>query len=195
MGEEHENPPKAEDLPDGAEDLPEVAEDARSDEEMLEAAAVAEGEPSEERHGDEDLVDGAVVDVAAERDEYLEALQRVKADFDNFKRRSARERLELIERANAALVDKLLPVLDACDAALAHGASDVEPIHKTLVEVLGKEGLERITPEGEPFDPNLHEAVAHEPGEGGEPVVVESLRPGYRWKGQVLRAAMVRVRG
>jgi len=182
MSEEHEH-------------LPEPAEDAHSDEELLEAAAVAEGEPSEERHGDEDLVDGAVTDVAAERDEYLEALQRVKAEFDNYKRRSARERLELTERANAALVDKLLPVLDACDAALAHGASDVEPIHKTLVEVLEKEGLERMTPEGEPFDPNLHEAVAHEPGEGGQAIVVESLRPGYRWKGQVLRAAMVKVRG
>lgn len=179
------------------EDLPVPAEDERSDDELLEAAAVAEGEPSEERHGDEDLVDGAVAaDAAAERDEYLEALQRVKAEFDNFKRRSAKERLELTERANAGLAERLLPVLDACDAALVHGATDVEPIHKSLVEVLEREGLERMTAEGQPFDPTRHEAVVHEPGEGeGEAIVVECLRPGYLWKGQVLRAAMVKVRG
>jgi molecular chaperone GrpE len=184
MSEEHEG-------------LPEVAEDPRSDDELLEAAAVAEGEPAAERSGDEDLVDGAAPpDAAAERDEYLEALQRVKAEFDNFRRRSAKERLELIERANAGLVERLLPVLDACDAALAHGASDVEPIHKSLVEVLEREGLERMTPEGQPFDPTRHEAVVHEPGGGeGEATVVECLRPGYLWKGQVLRAAMVKVRG
>jgi molecular chaperone GrpE len=63
-----------------------------------------------------------------------------------------------------------------------------------LLGVLEKEGLTRLDPTGEPFDPNEHEAVAHEPGDGGEPVVAESLRAGYRWQGHLLRPVMVRVR-
>jgi len=86
-------------------------------------------------------------------------------------------------------------VLDACDAAIIHDATDVGPISKMLLETLLKEGLEPMVPEGELFDPTLHEAVLHEPGDGGQPTVVESLRTGYRWKGRVLRPAMVKVRG
>ena len=76
-----------------------------------------------------------------------------------------------------------------------HGAADVEPIAKMLAELLEREGLNRLAPAGDPFDPNLHDAVMHEPGEGGEAVVVETLRTGYEWKGRVLRPAMVKVRG
>ena len=86
-------------------------------------------------------------------------------------------------------------MLDACEAAISHGSTDVEPIYKSLLDVLEKAGLELIAPEGEPFDPTLHEAVMHEPGDGHESVVVEILRTGYSWKGQVLRPAMVKVRG
>ncbi|WP_208027486.1 nucleotide exchange factor GrpE [Rhabdothermincola sediminis] len=199
----------------GAPEGPLGPAEAATDDELLEAAAVAEGEPaaaaapSEEAEapaavsgapseGEEEaaFVDGTVgrSDLAAERDEYLEALQRVKAEFDNFKRRTSKERVELIDRANAQLVDKLLPVLDACEAALGHGAESVEPIYKSLLDTLEKEGLERMEPVDRPFDPNLHEAVLHEQGDGGEPVVVESMRTGYLWKGQVLRPAMVKVR-
>jgi len=64
-----------------------------------------------------------------------------------------------------------------------------------LLETLAKEGLEPMIPEGQPFDPELHEAVLHEEGDGGESVVTESLRTGYLWKGRVLRPAMVKVRG
>ena len=119
------------------------------------------------RSDEQSFVDGTVgrSDLAAERDEYLEALQRVQAEFDNFKKRTARERSELTERAHAQLADRLLPVVDACEAAISHGASDVEPIYKTLLDVLEKEGLERMNAEGEPFDPTLHEAVMHEPGD------------------------------
>src|SRR5690606_32161751 len=140
-------------------------------------------------------------DLAAERDEYLDALRRVQAEFDNFKKRTARERLELSDRAQAQLADRLLPVLDACEAAVGHGSSDVEPIFKSLLDVLEKEGLERLTPEGQPFDPTRHEAVLHEPADANdaanphEPVVTETLRTGYSWRGQVLRPAMVKVRG
>jgi molecular chaperone GrpE len=84
-------------------------------------------------------------------------------------------------------------VLDSCDAALAHGATEVEPVLAALYGALAKEGLERIDPKGAPFDPAEAEAVMHEPGEGGDQVVAEVLRPGYRWRGKVLRPAMVKV--
>nr|WP_283251107.1 nucleotide exchange factor GrpE [Rhabdothermincola salaria] len=133
--------------------------------------------------------------MVAERDEYRDTLLRLKADFDNFKKRSAREAGDVRERAAESLVEKLLVVLDACDAAMGHGAPDVEPIAKMLLEVLGRDGLERMEPEGQPFDPNQHEAVLHEPGDDGESIVVDVLRTGYVLKGRVLRPAMVKVRG
>jgi molecular chaperone GrpE len=173
----------------------------RAADDVLEEAALAEGDRSgTPRAGAEDeaaFVDGTVgrSDLAAERDEYLEALQRVQAEFDNFKKRTARERSEMTDRAQAQLATRLLPVLDACEAAISHAASDVEPIYKALLDALEKEGLERMNPEGEPFDPTLHEAVIHEPGDSHESVVTEILRTGYSWKGQVLRPAMVKVRG
>jgi molecular chaperone GrpE len=135
--------------------------------------------------------------VQAERDEYRDTLLRVKAEFDNYRKRVARDELEQRERAAATLAEKLLVVLDACDAAIGHGASDVEPIAKMLAEVLEREGLVRLAPAGDPFDPNHHDAVLHEPGDGDEAgaVVVETLRTGYEWKGRVLRPAMVKVKG
>ena len=139
--------------------------------------------------------DVAVTSAERERDEYRDTLQRVKAEFDNYRKRTAKEAGETRDRAAEALVRQLLPVLDACDAALLHDATDVGPISKMLLENLAKEGLEPMIPEGEPFDPEIHEAVLHEPGDGGEPVVTESLRTGYLWKGRVLRPAMVKVRG
>ena len=145
-----------------------------------------------------DLVDGVAppaTPAEIERDEYRDALQRVKAEFDNYRKRTAKEAGETRERAASALVTQLLPVLDACDAAVLHDATDVGPISKMLLETLAKEGLEPMIPEGQPFDPELHDAVMHEPGDGGESVVIESLRTGYLWKGRVLRPAMVKVRG
>ena len=132
-----------------------------------------------------------------ERDEYRESLIRLQADFENYKKRMMKQQTEHLERAAASLVDKLLPVLDTADLALAHGGGeDVKQITGTLISALEKEGLERIAGEGAPFDPTLHDAVAHEPGDGdGEQTVVEVLRAGYRWKGRVLRPAMVKVRG
>lgn len=142
--------------------------------------------------------DPQVAELTAERDEYLDALQRVKAEFDNFKRRTERERQTVATNATARMAGELLAVLDSCEAALEQGAADVEPIYKSLVEVLSKEGLEVMAGTDVPFDPHLHEAVTHEPAEPGDDsaaTVVETLRTGYAWNGQVLRPAMVRVRG
>jgi molecular chaperone GrpE len=152
--------------------------------------ADAEAEVAAEIESD---LDAAVL--LAERDDFRDTLLRVKAEFDNYKKRVARDEVELRERAAAALAEKLLVVLDACDAAVGHGATDVEPIAKMLVELLEREGLVRLAPTDEPFDPNHHDAVMHEPGDGGEALVVETLRTGYEWKGRVLRPAMVKVRG
>lgn len=134
-------------------------------------------------------------EVVAERDDYRDALLRVKAEFDNYRKRVARERDAMVQQASAQLVAELLVVLDSCDAAVIQGAIDVEPVHKALLDLLVKEGLEILPSSDVPFDPHLHEAVLHEEGDGGESVVVETLRTGYVWQGSVLRPAMVRVRG
>jgi molecular chaperone GrpE len=139
-------------------------------------------------------------DLARERDEYLDALRRVQADFDNYRKRVDRQQREMADNAATSLVKKLLLVLDTADLALAHGGGeDVKQVEAALFDVLSKEGLERIVPEGEAFDPEVHDAVAHEPVEGDDapaiPEVSEVLRAGYRWKGRVVRPAMVKVRG
>jgi len=131
--------------------------------------------------------------VASERDEFLDAYRRAQADFENFKKQSQRRVEEEVHRRLAAFVERFLPVLDACDAARQHGVDGVEPIASALLLALEKEGLERVEPVGEPFDPTVAEAVAHEPGDGGEQVVAEVLRAGYLFNGRVLRPAMVRV--
>lgn len=134
--------------------------------------------------------------VTAERDSHLADLQRLTAEFANFRRQATKRQTETIEHAASGLAEKLLPVLDACEAAVSHGAVDVEPIHGTLVDALRKEGLEPVAAVGEPFDPELHEAVMHVEGDGsGGPVVVEVMRSGYVWNGRVLRPAMVKVEG
>jgi molecular chaperone GrpE len=129
----------------------------------------------------------------AEREQYLDAYRRAQADFENYRKQAQKRQDDAVVRALGSFVEKLLPVLDACDAALAHGASEVEPVLAALYGALGKEGLERIDPKGAPFDPAEAEAVLHEPGEGGDQVVSEVLRAGYRWRGRVLRPAMVKV--
>ncbi|HEX5366363.1 MAG TPA: nucleotide exchange factor GrpE [Acidimicrobiales bacterium] len=131
----------------------------------------------------------------AERAQYLEAYQRAQADFENYRKQAQRRQDEAVVRALGRFVENLLPVLDACDAALAHGAHEVEPVLAALYGALEREGLERIDPKGAAFDPAEAEAVVHEPGDGGEQVVSEVLRTGYRWRGQVLRPALVKVTG
>lgn len=134
--------------------------------------------------------------VAAERDEYLGRLQRLQADFENYKKRVLRQQAEHSERAAEDLVVRLLPVLDTVELAMAHGAEGLDPVQRSLMGVLEAAGLARIDPAGTPFDPNEHDAVLHEEDEGGAPPeVIEVLRAGYRWKGRVLRPAMVKVKG
>lgn len=143
------------------------------------------------------LADAAPVDVAAltaERDELRALAQRVQADFDNFRRRATQQAQVDIDRATGQLAEALLPVLDAAEAAYLRHPDEVGPLLNQMLGELRKQGLETLDLDGQPFDPEVAEAVAHEPGVGGEPVVAEVLRSGYRWKGRTLRPAMVRTR-
>jgi molecular chaperone GrpE len=171
---------------------------------------------------DEILPDTAAL--VAQRDEYLGALQLLQADFANYKKRVLRQQEEQSGRAARDLVGTLLPVLDALDLADAHlssvtaggagGGNDEElalrQARAMLLDILAKEGLERVDAAGVPFDPTIHDAVAHAPAPSAGPdddtgtdapgaapqtVVDDVMRSGYRWRGQVLRPAMVRVRG
>ncbi len=165
--------------------------------------------------GDDEVVEGELVDdlgpqavapevsveslvtdlerVTTERDQFRDAYQRTAADFDNFRKQSQRRLDDELVRSSGGIIERLLPVLDACDGAVAHGAAEVEPIAGALLGALEKEGLVRVDPVGEPFDPTVADAVVHEPGDGGEHVVAEVMRAGYTWQGRVLRPAMVKV--
>lgn len=156
-----------------------------------------EAETEEEQAAAEVEMDLEVATVARQRDEYLESLRRLQADFENYRKRVERQRAEQVERAAGDLVAKLLPVCDTADLAIAHGGGEeVKQIWTALFDTLERQGLVRIDPVGDPFDPTLHDAVAHEPADGDSPpAVVEVLRAGYLWKGRVLRPAMVKVKG
>ncbi len=131
-----------------------------------------------------------------ERDDYLDALRRLQADFENYKKRAFKQQADSVDHAARSLVDKLLPALDTADLAAAHTESEeVRQVRSAFIDALEREGLERIAPDGGPFDPTRHDAVAHEPGDGGDQEIADVLRAGYAWKGRVLRPAMVKVRG
>lgn len=131
----------------------------------------------------------------ADRDSMKDLAVRVQADFENYRKRVAAQQSDEVDRATGKFAEALLPVLDACEAAFAHGVQGVESIWSQLIGTLQKQGLEALDLADQPFDPGTAEAVLHEPGDGGEPVVAEVLRTGYLWKGRVLRPAMVKVRG
>jgi len=156
------------------------------------------GQPS----ADDDVTDA----VERERDELLEQVRRVQADFENYRKRTRREQAERAARATEGLVEELLPVLDNFELALVgmEDTSEVENVRKgvelVFAEFLGaleKAGLERIVAEGAEFDPTEHEAVmtveVDDPGEPGATKVVETVRTGYKLKGRVVRPAMVKV--
>jgi molecular chaperone GrpE len=138
-----------------------------------------------------------------QRDEYLDALQRLQAEFENYRKRMTRVADDAATRAAGDIVVKLLPALDAFDYAHAHFADAESDEAKALAQTRGlllgalaKEGLERIDASDVPFDPQVHDAVAHDETDNVQgPIVEEVLRAGYRWKGVVLRPAMVKVLG
>ena len=179
---------------DMADDMADEAADEAADHEV-ETVADDVVEATDELQAAADALEVDLELLLSERAQYLDAYRRAQADFENYRKQAQKRQDDAVLRSLGGFVEKLLPVLDACDAALAHGATEVEPVLATLYGALGKEGLERIDPKGEAFDPAEAEAVIHEPGDGGEQVVSEVLRTGYRWRGRVLRPAMVKVTG
>lgn len=170
-----------------------------------EAESVQETTESPER---EETVEGAESELARCRLELEEAKDRVlrlHADFDNFRKRLNREKEEWTVYSAQGLVEKLLPVLDNFELALATTnsanqetagiLSGVTMIYRQLNEVLTREGLKPIQALGEIFDPQIHEAIMQVPGQKGQAdnQVVEELRKGYRFKEKILRPAMVKV--
>jgi molecular chaperone GrpE len=136
-------------------------------------------------------------------EEYLEDLRRLKAEFENYRKRVLKEQTRAVDLAAEPVMAKLLEVLDEFELALmaAERTPDferfvrgVEMVFAKLTDVLRSEGLERIEAEGKPFDPARHEALLQSEGEGeGEPYVADVLRPGYTLKGRVIRPAGVKV--
>ena len=148
---------------------------------------------------------GEEEELEASRDEvarYREHLQRLQAEFENYRKRVLREQTEAVDLASRPVILRLLEVLDDFDLALMHAQDrpdfdrflhGVELVYAKLVDTLRADGLERIEAQGKPFDPELHEALMQS-GEGdGDPVVADVLRPGYTLRGRVLRPAGVRV--
>ena len=138
-----------------------------------------------------DEIDVSDVDVVAlldERDQFKTMAQRVQADFDNFRKQSTARAQADADRATGRLAEALLPVLDAAEAAYLRHPEEVGPLLNQMLVELKKQGLETLDLDGQPFDPEVAEAVAHEPADGGEPIIAEVLRSGYRWKGKTLRA-------
>ncbi len=140
-----------------------------------------------------------LADAQAERDEYLDLLQRVQADFENYRKRAAREQERLVAHAHERLVRELLPILDDLERALeaaerheeAKLVDGVKLVEKSLQKALRKEGLAEIATDGD-FDPHVHEAVLAKPGDGAEPgSVLEVLQRGYRLGDKVVRPARV----
>jgi len=150
---------------------------------------------------EEDLVEEQVDPLVAaekERDDYLDALQRLKAEFDNYRKRVARERAALAAHASERLLRELVPVLDDLERALefaaAHEEAQLEDgvrlVHRALAAALAKEGLAEITTEGK-FDPHTQEALLSQPSEAEEGTVIQVLQKGYLLGDRVLRPARV----
>ncbi len=172
-----------------APDAPEGFEDATASEHLLtEEPGVAEEEAlaalSEELES-----------TRQERDQYLDALRRLKAEFENSRKRQERERERVFSMAAERLVQELLPVLDNLDRALEAGGDIREGVLATrnqLADVLGNEGLLPVASDGQPFDPNVHEAVMGRPSEEHEEgTILQTFERGYLFNGKPIRPAKV----
>lgn len=178
-------------------DAPDI-EDAAS--EFVPSAGVLGIELPDDPRQAQDLLLVEVMRARQEGGEYLESLQRVAAEYDNFRRRAERDQADLTLRGTQRLVEAMLPTLDAFDAALAYEPqgpgeekllAGMQGTYNQLMETLGRNGLEVIPAVGTEFDPAVHEAVAG--GGDGDLVVSQVLRTGYRLADRVVRPSLVMV--
>ena len=226
--EQQQRPAAREERPAGVEEAPAAAEQQRppAAEQQQPVAAerpAAEEEPVTSRDeagepgGDEDPANEAehlaeqkeaekedpLARAQRERDEYLDLARRAQADFENYRKRAAREAAAAGERARGGLVRELLPVVDNLERALAsaqeseqHLAEGVRLVHSELIAVLERNGVEQFDPKGESFDPSVHEALSTRSEDGADPgVVLDVIEKGYKVNGSVLRPARVVVSG
>ncbi len=144
--------------------------------------------------------DDPMAGLQADLDRFRDLALRSQADFENYKKRAAREKEEAVKYANSALLQQLVSILDNFELGLAAAKTQAQesPIYsgmvlvqKQLNDLLAENGLEPIEAEGKKFDPNLHEAIGHEPSESREGTVIRQARRGYRLKDRLLRPARV----
>jgi molecular chaperone GrpE len=167
-------------------------EDPAVEREILEAR-----EETEEAEGSQES--GPLATAQRERDEYLDLARRAQADFENYRKRAAREAAASGERAKSGLVRELLPVVDNLERALAsaqkgeqHLAEGVRLVHSALIAVLERNGVEQFDPRGDRFDPGEHEALSMREQDGAQAgLVIDVVEKGYRANGSILRPARV----
>jgi molecular chaperone GrpE len=192
--------PVAEERPVAPEDEPvtsrdEAGEPGGEEDASNEAERMAEKEEAEDEE--------PLARASRERDEYLDLARRTQADFENYRKRAAKEAAAAGERAKGGLVRELLPVVDNLERALSsagegeqHLAEGVRLVHSELIAVLERNGVEQFDPKGESFDPTVHDALSTRSQDGAEPgVVLDVVEKGYRANGSVLRPARVVVSG
>lgn len=181
-------------------DQPDQVEDEATD------AAAAVAEPTIELPEDPEAARDLLIDALAETrrvaSEYLETIQRIAAEYDNYRKRTERDHVDTVVRAAKRIVEQLLPTLDNFDAALAYEPQTpaeekildgMRGTHAQLMDTLAREGLESVEAVGHTFDPAVHEAVAGPTGEGDHLVVTQELRRGYLIRGKLVRPSMVMV--
>ena len=171
---------------------------SREREEEMNSSVQAK-QPSPTVAGDADS-DDAMAGLQADLDRFRDLALRSQADFENYKKRAAREKEDAVKYANSSLLQRLVSILDNFELGLAAAKTESEhsPIYsgmvlvqKQLNDLLEENGLQAIEAEGKKFDPNLHEAIAHEPSETPEGIVIRQARRGYRFKDRLLRPARV----
>jgi molecular chaperone GrpE len=180
-----------------------TVEGRRSTDPESESESTVDSRQSTDPEPDSATEPGEASDVQRERDEYLALAQRTQADFENYRKRAAKEAATAGDRAKSGLVSELLPVVDNLERALdsagddeQHLADGVRLVHAELIAVLSRHGVEQFDPKGEKFDPTFHEALSTREDEGtGAGTVLDVVEKGYRLNGTVLRPARVVVAG
>jgi molecular chaperone GrpE len=162
-------------------------------------SSVQTNQPSPAAAGDADS-DDAMAGLQTDLDRFRDLALRSQADFDNYKKRAAREKEDAVKYANSSLLQRLVSILDNFELGLAAAKTEgtQSPIYsgmvlvqKQLNDLLEENGLQAIEAEGKKFDPNLHEAIAHEASDRPEETVIRQARRGYRFKDRLLRPARV----
>jgi molecular chaperone GrpE len=199
--EERRDPNRPDDAEPEGEPIEEVQGSPSEPDIVDETGDVDESDEVPEEAAEEAVVEEALVPLAefeavsAKRDQYLDSLRRLKAEFDNSRKRQERERSRILESASEKLVQELLPVLDNLDRALESEGDIREGVRATrdqLAEVLANEGLLPVASDGQPFDPNVHEAVMGQPSEDYEEgTVLQTFQRGYLLNGRAIRPAKV----